>query len=99
MKRSAAILFAILPLTWSVGTMDSTRLAVRIAPLPQYDTLRIIPCLPGGVYTIAAWSQDSLWHGIEGTFKICPRGDLNGDGIVNAIDVVMVSNMVYRGIR
>jgi hypothetical protein len=99
MRRTAALLFAAVPLTWSVGSVDSTRLAVRLAPLPRYDTLRFDACLPGGAYSIAAWSRDTAWHGIEGTFKVCPRGDLNADGIVNAVDVVLVVNLVYKGMR
>jgi len=97
MRRNAAFLFAMLPLTWSVGTMDSTRLAVRLAPLPRYDTVRFDACLPGGAYSIAAWSQDTLWHGVAGTFKVCPRGDMNGDGIINVVDVVLIVKLVYVG--
>jgi hypothetical protein len=94
-----------MPLTWSVAGpgsksgLDTTRLGVRIAPLSVYDAQRFDACLPGGAYSIAAWSRDTAWHGIEGTFKVCPRGDLNADGIVNAVDVVLVVNLVYKGMR
>jgi len=98
MKRTLAIMFAAMPMFWSVRSMDSTQLIVRLAPLPMYDTVGFDTCLPGGAYSVGAWYQDSAWHGIAGTFKVCPRGDLNGDGIINAVDVVMVVKLVYGGI-
>jgi len=99
MKRTAAFLFAIMPLTWSIGRVDSPWLAVRIASLPVLHGEVQDVCLPGGAYSISAWSRDSVWHGIAGTFKVCPPGDLNADGIINAVDVVLVVKLVYKGTR
>jgi len=74
--------------------------AMRIDQLRGWDTVSFPSCLGPGVYSLSAWVYDDSAHfhrAMGGAVKVCPdQGDLNADGVVNAVDVAILINVVYR---